>query len=311
MTSVFTKTDRFPKIHRVGLPEVKDVLNGRVEVTEKVDGSQIGFGIVDGELVIRSKEQRINPECPPGLFEAAAKHIVSVVDKLTPGAFYYGEAVQKPRHNKLKYERVPAGHIVLFGAMYPALDADGAEVLLFLREHKDLERIASNLGVEVVPLLYDGVGCTDAMLNELLANDSFLGGCKIEGVVIKNYADASRDGVVVAKLVSDKFKEVMKKSRGEATTPADKTKELFAAYATEARWEKAMQHLAEQSVLKGDMSDIGKLIGEVNIDTLDEEEGALKEALWAIWRKEFLRGLTKGLAQWYEYRLTDGDSNGR
>ena len=304
MGSVFSKTDRFPKIYRIGLPEVKDILNGDVKITEKVDGSQFGFGIVDGELVLRGRDQRINPECPPEVFERAAKHVVSIVDKLTPGAFYYGEAVQKRCHNKLRYDRTPKGNIVLFGAMYPTLDENGQETLMFLRAHKDLEVIADNLGVDVAPLLFSGVGCTEGFLEELLEHESFLGGCKIEGVVITNSADAARDGIQVAKLVSAEFKEFNKpKAQRQQTSALDKTQELFAGYATEARWTKAMQHLAERGELKGDMSDIGKLIKEVNIDTLDEEEGALKDALWAIWRKEFLRGLTKGLAPWYEHRL--------
>lgn len=304
MSSVFGKTNRFPKIHRIGLPDVKGILDGNVEVTEKVDGSQIGFGIVDGELVIRGREQRINPECPPEVFERAAKHIVSVVDKLTPGAFYYGEAVQKRCHNKLRYDRAPKGHIVLFGAMYPTLDADGKETLMFLRAHQDLKVIADNLGVEVAPLLFSGVGCTEGFLEELLENESFLGGCKIEGVVIKNYADATRDGVQVAKLVSAEFKEFNKpKAEKKQTSALDKTQELFAGYVTEARWDKAVQHLAERGELNGAMSDIGKIIKEINIDTLDEEEAVIKDALWAIWRKEFLRGLTAGVAKWYEAKL--------
>ncbi|MBR5950056.1 MAG: hypothetical protein IKZ87_01325 [Actinomycetaceae bacterium] len=291
----------------MGKPEVQGVLGGKVEITEKVDGSQIGFGIIDGELVIRSREQRINPECPPELFENASKHIVSIVERLMPGAFYYGEAVQKHRHNKLSYDRVPRGHIVLFGAMYPTIGADGKETLMFLREHKDLEVIAGNLGVDVAPLLFSGVGCTEGFLETLLEHESFLGGCKIEGVVVKDYGDGSRDDVKVAKLVSAKFKECNKpKSQKKQTSAVEKTEELFAGYATSARWDKALQHLSERGQLKGDMSDIGRLIKEVNIDTLEEEEAAIKDALWGIWRKEFLRKLTGGLANWYEQRLRNG-----
>ena len=44
----------FPKIYAVGSSEVKDVFNGPVEITEKLDGSCIGFGKVDGELIVRS-----------------------------------------------------------------------------------------------------------------------------------------------------------------------------------------------------------------------------------------------------------------
>ena len=111
-------TYQYPKIYALGSAEVAGILNGPVEVTEKVDGSQIGFGIVDGELIIRSKGSLLNQEQPTGLFRDAVAYIRTIKDKLKPGWFYYGECLQSPRHNKLKYGRVPHHNIALYGMRF-------------------------------------------------------------------------------------------------------------------------------------------------------------------------------------------------
>lgn len=41
----------FPKIFAVGTSYIQDLLNGEVEVTEKVDGSQFVFGKINGEEI--------------------------------------------------------------------------------------------------------------------------------------------------------------------------------------------------------------------------------------------------------------------
>jgi len=45
----------FPKIYSYGYKEVSGILTGEIEVTEKIDGSQFNFGLVDGEIYFRSK----------------------------------------------------------------------------------------------------------------------------------------------------------------------------------------------------------------------------------------------------------------
>ena len=46
----------------MGDKQISDLFDGEVEITEKLDGSQFGFGRVDGELVIRSKGREIDLE---------------------------------------------------------------------------------------------------------------------------------------------------------------------------------------------------------------------------------------------------------
>ena len=119
--------DAFPKVWALGKAEVFDILNHEVEVTEKVDGSQIVFGKDEvGALKIRSKG-RVIYDCDCGgfvrelskgdLFAPAIDYILSL-DKdgaLPPGYTFYGETLCKPKHNTLAYGRVPLHNIALFG----------------------------------------------------------------------------------------------------------------------------------------------------------------------------------------------------
>jgi hypothetical protein len=45
----------FPKIFALGTMYIRDIFEGAVEITEKIDGSQFVFGMIDGKLQLRSK----------------------------------------------------------------------------------------------------------------------------------------------------------------------------------------------------------------------------------------------------------------
>lgn len=281
-------THQYPKIYALGSVEVADILSYPVEITEKVDGSQIGFGVVDGDLIIRSKGSLIVQSQPNNLFKNATAYIVSIKERLTPGWFYYGECLQTPRHNKLKYERVPYGHIALYGVK----DHEG-DFLTWA----SMTRVANLLGVEHVPLLGVVRHYTVEELQEFLELESFLGGA-IEGIVINS-------GRMSAKLVRQEFKEVMREKKPKAAQgDTDKAiQETFAAFCTQARWDKAIQHLRESGEIKGSNSDIGLIIREIQRDVLEEEEGYVKELLWSMFRRKFLSAVVEGFPKYYQERL--------
>lgn len=136
--------------------------------------------------------------------------------------------------------------------------------------------------------------------------DSSLGGAKIEGVVIKNYHRFSHiDGkALMGKYVSEAFKEVHRKEWARPTR-ADFMEVLIEQYRTEARWNKAVQHIAERGELQNAPQDIGVLIREVQQDVFSEEEAAIKEQLWA-WAKPMIqRGAIKGLPEWWKQKLLE------
>ena len=92
-----------PKIfHLHDRKKLEKLLDGPVEITEKLDGSQFRFGTLGGELKFASKKATIHTESPPDLFKPAVDHVISVYDDLEEGYTYYGEAFKKPRHNTLE-----------------------------------------------------------------------------------------------------------------------------------------------------------------------------------------------------------------
>ena len=179
----------FPKIWALGAPDISNIFNGPVEVTEKVDGSQIGFGRTNtGEFVIRSKGTEIYRDTvgflrqPDGLFKDAVAYLLTIKDKVSTDTHYYGEVIAKQKHNTLTYGRVPDNSVILYAKRTP----EG-----FVSNRIELLGAASALDLEVVPVLLNGTVNSSSELNSLLDTDSFLGGCKIEGVVVKNYAHSS------------------------------------------------------------------------------------------------------------------------
>ena len=291
----------YPKVWAVGHPQVADLFLDPVLVEEKVDGSQFSFLRPDlhEDLEFRSKGARIHVGAVPKLFELAVETVRSLQDKLTPGWVYRAEALHRPRHNVLAYDRVPRGGLVLF-------DVTVEQETYLSPAEKELE--ASRLGLECVPSFGDLTIATPDDVLDLLETESFLGGPKIEGLVFKNYRRWGRDGkALMGKYVSEKFKE-KHRDRGNVNGPAvgrDILKALAERYRTEARWQKEVQHLREAGELSNEPKDIGPLLRELSQDFEAEEQEDVKEALWAWARKGLLRAIGKGLPEWYKQRLLD------
>jgi len=169
----------FPKIFAIGHREIINIFDDEVEITEKIDGNQFDFGKIDGELFICSKNVRIMPECPPKMFKIGVEYVLSIQDKLTDNFNCYCKYLNKPKHNALKYNRIPKNNLILFGV---STSED-----MFLPEYNMLEGIADYLCIEVVPLLFKGKINNEEDLFRFMKEESVLGGCLIEGIVVKNY----------------------------------------------------------------------------------------------------------------------------
>lgn len=285
-------TSKFPKIYALTYKEVEDILTGPVEVTEKVDGSQFGFGVIDGKLVVRSKGTEMNIDTPQGLFTGAVATVKAAFKKglLPDGDFFYGESVQNKRHNKLTYDRVPTGNICLFGIKR----ADGS----FETDHAVLSAEAERLGIDVVPLLYSGT-ITMEDLEKLLDTPSKFGPM-MEGIVVKNYELPGKySPIMVAKLVREDFKEVMRQRPTKGKDNDTKIAELFECYRTEARWDKAIQRVRETGADMTNRAVIGDLIRGLITDIIEEEEDRIKDALWLALKKDFERTVTKGFVDYF------------
>ena len=289
----------FPKIFALGTDYIKDILDGEVEITEKVDGSQFGFGKLDGELYVRSKGCMLHIDAPNSMFREAVEYIVSIQDRIPDNTIFHAEYLQTPHHNSLTYDRIPKNHLALFSM------SDATEKFYTFDEIKSW---ADKLDIDVVPLVYKGkIDNTDQIL-EMIGNDSYLGLAKAEGVVVKNYNKPFLLGgqpipVMCGKYVSEAFKEVHRAGWSGEHTGRGKWETFKEGYKTEARWMKAVQFLRDSGELTESPKDIGKLIARVMQDITDEEQETIKNFLWSEFGKEVLRSSVHGLPEFYKMHL--------
>ncbi|MGH8899425.1 MAG: RNA ligase family protein [Egibacteraceae bacterium] len=294
----------YPKVWNIGHPSIHDLFLDEVLVQEKVDGSQFSFAMPpQGEgygVKFRSKGAEVVPGAA-GMFTPGVEAILEIADKLTPGIIYRGEFLAKPKHNALKYDRVPARHVALFDIhrfASVALDPAVSETTL----HREAER----LGMEVVPDFFFGRITDMKALLDLLNQTSFLGGPKVEGVVVKNYVryHLQTSDPMFGKYVSEDFKEKHTASwRLDNPRKADVLAALVSGLATERRWEKAVEHLRDSGRLAEDLPDIGPLIHAVQKDVEDECAEEIKDVLFRWAWPQIKRKVAAGLPDWYKKRL--------
>jgi hypothetical protein len=288
----------FPKIFAIGTDYIRDIFNGPVEISEKVDGSQFGFGKVGGELLIRSKGAREK------MFSEGIAYVESVAHLLPEGIIFYGEYLKKPKHNTLAYQRIPNNHIMLFGAMNIAAQSFDPS----------FQSWADVLGLEVVPKWEATIANADDLRHQL-DRESVLGGCKVEGVVVKNYSRPFLLGgqpipIMAGKFVSESFKEVHRNRWGTEEKGSSKWATFCGSFNTVARWEKSVQHLAENGSISNTPKDIGALLKEVHADIEAEEKEAIKEYLWHENKREIFGAAVRGLPEWYKQRLLESAFTG-
>lgn len=298
----------YGSIYALGHIAVVNILEGNeVEITEKVDGSQISFGVIDGELLIRSKNQQLHVGADNGMFNTAVDSIQEAhrLHGLYPGWIYRGEFFLKPKHNTLAYARVPKNNIMIYDIEREYGSSD------FLRRRDRLKE-SQRIGFEAVRVFFAGTGCNLDWIKNYLEEDSVLGGVKVEGVVVKNYAQFTEDKKVAkAKFVSAEFQERNNKEwKKENPTRKDIITELIEIYAVPARWQKAVQHLRDDGKLEGSPRDIGNLIKEAQEDLKKEESDAIKEILFKHFIGQITRGAIAGLPQWYKEQIAEGNING-
>lgn len=295
----------FPKIFTLGQGYIADIFKDEVEITEKIDGSQFIFGKINGELLMRSKGTMIldyHSRAESDLFYPVIRWVMSIEDDIPEGSVFYGETLKTPKHNTLEYGRTPVNHFMLFGISTIAKS--------FTQSHAALAEQAKVLGCEVVPLLYKGkiAGLED--LEKYIGVLSVLGKTAAEGIVVKNYTQPFLLGgqpipLMAGKYVTEHFKEVHRTNWNKENTSAGKWHIYKQQFRTEARWDKAIQHLAEKGELENAPRDIGKLIGEVKRDIAEEERENIKEFLWKQFGGEVLRVSTHGLPEYYKQRLLE------
>ena len=302
----------YPSIYALGHKLIHNIFDGPVLVEEKIDGSQFSFTYIsDGQqeaCFAKSKGAQLdlsnNGDNCNKLFRPAVKTMLELAGKglLRSNWIYRGEAVSSPKHNTLAYGRAPNGGLILF-------DVDDGLSNYLTRQHKEEE--VAKLGLEIVPVLHEGIVPDWQELKSFLDKESILGGCKIEGFVVKNYNQFGLDKkILMGKFVSEAFKE-KHNTEWKKSNPnkADMIENLITIYKHENRWKKAIQHLQEQGLLKGDPSDIGQLMKEISLDIYKEEADNIKQVLFDWGWKHISRGIVRGFPEWYKEELAKGAFN--
>lgn len=286
----------YPSIFNLGHRAVKDLFNTPVLIEEKVDGSQFSFGLQSGVLVMKSKGAVLYEPVTDKLFKAACEYVISIKDKLQEGWVYRGEVLARPRHNALEYERTPQNNIIIFD-----IECGDQDFISPIEKYV----IAGQLGFEVVPVLFEGKVENLEQLKAFFEKTSILGKAKIEGMVFKNYAMYGLDKkVLMGKWVSEAFKEVHNAEWKSANpNKADFLTVLISGMKTEARWNKAIQHLREAGKITDSPQDIGLLLKEIQTDTKKEMEDELKERIFAYHWPQIARGIIAGFPEFYKTLL--------
>lgn len=291
-----TSWHSYPKIFALGHRSISGIFLDPVIVEEKLDGSQFSFGMFDGELKCRSKGAVLNMLAPEKMFQQAVDYVRTIATQLRDGWTYRGEFLGRPKHNTLAYSRTPNNYIMGF-------DINTGHEAYLTYEEKTQE--FARIGLETVPLIYSGKIENVDIFRSFLDRESVLGGQKIEGAVVKNYARFDLDGkAFMGKFVSEAFKEIHANDWKERhPSNADMLEILISRYRTPARWAKAVQHLREAGKLENSPRDIGPLMKEASADLLSECAEQIKEELFQHVIGKIQRGTVAGLAEWYKEEL--------
>jgi hypothetical protein len=298
---------KYPKVRAVGHRDIANLLVGPVIVQEKVDGSNFSFGRDHlGGLFAWSRTQDLSLGQPDKMFAAGIDHVLSIADRIPAGFTFRCEYLKSPKHNVLAYDRVPKNHLVLFGVEKVA--GGNPDIWHPYGDDDIMLSWAESLQIDLVPELFYGqqldLNTTWAeAVAKWLDTESFLGGQKVEGVVVKNYTQTDeRSGAsyLVGKIVRPEFKEVH--AHQVKLDKPDPVSSIGARYGGPARWQKALATLRDEGELVNGMEDIPKLMRRVQIDVEAEEIDSIKEALYLLYRKNVIGCTTRGLAEWYKNR---------
>jgi hypothetical protein len=289
----------YGSVYQIGHEAIADIFADPVILEEKIDGSLFAFCHTwQDEIFMRSKGSEIfitEDGCSQQMFKRASQTVKELSLNLNPTYFYYGEYLQKPKHNVHAYNRVPEKNIIIFDVC--------DENCKFLT-HEEKLRESERIGLECVPIIFDGKVENFDQFMSYLERESILGGQKIEGFVVKNYERYTKDKKYMkGKFVSERFKETHAKNWKSDGNKQEIQAMIIKTLRTEARWLKAISHLAEKGILENSPRDIGNLIKEVQSDIEKEEKEFIMGKLYGHFKNNIMRGVVRGLPEWYKEEL--------
>jgi hypothetical protein len=223
-------------------------------VQEKVDGSQLSFrrDAKDDDVLFFNKGKLLTPQNAK-FFSKSVQAILALKSNLNPDFIYHGEAVTRPKHNVLAYQKAPKHFWICF-------DIYDTQKERWLHPDEGLTEECERIGVECVPVVYrnqDSAVNPKTKCKELLQliEKGELTSClgnKMEGLVLKHprFINVHKGGKITAskfKFVTEEFQESHKPNPGKSAQNAE---EIGQMYNTGPRFAKAVQHLKETGMWK-------------------------------------------------------------
>lgn len=285
---MFVKPRTLPSIEAGSPARLANIsfYDDHVIIQEKVDGSQLTvFRDGHGELHFYNRSKPCNPKT--SAFMNAWLSIQSKKDSFREGLYYHGEAFTSRFTNTCKYDRAPK----FFWMVYEIVTQENRVL-----SPAEMAEVLEGTGFETVQLIYDSerdgpvedlqlfIDCIMLDIEESKLLSSL--GRTPEGVVLKVLNNGSNENgftTTRCKYVRPVFSEMnhSKKERLPSLSDAEFIQELGKVYDTDARRQKAFQHLKEAGLWKEKLeSNIPAMIAELDADLLKEEEEQLKNLLF-------------------------------
>ncbi len=327
---------KYPKVYDAmsNIMQNCGLLEGKIVVSEKYDGSQFRIevdregtirvgskkvdelAIIEGDELTILKEQKMFLTAIQRVYELR-ENIRKTLNKyffnkepLLTEVYLFAEYLERQKHNVLVYGRVPKNNLVLFdiilvsNGMVRKVEKDDDGVWY---KHK----VADEIGIEKEWIMYEGEW-KEGMLKEFLNKESSLGKEKVEGIIIKNYnktypvdmlSTKSYFGFhLVGKWVREDFKEKLNKE-WNVKKKMESMQGIIEALLTEARLNKAIQHLKEEGKIQNEKRDLAHLIPEFIEDIIDEERQWIEKQLWKVFEREFRLKAQRFVVKKYLERL--------
>ena len=280
MEQIFHK---YLKIKILGDEDNEDIFSDPeddIVIEEKIDGANFRFMIKDCRIIFGSHNQSIGDSTREigGNWKRCVEHVKEKLKDVDltkiNGFIFYGECCVK---HSMEYD---------WTAIPPYL---GFDIYSFSLEeyvpYTVKKELFEKLGLEMVPLIKTCKAKDMVAIDEKMVPKSAYSHSQAEGVVMKNYSKQ-----LMAKFVTDKFKEVNREAFGGGKKFAQNDDErLVATYCTNARIDKCIFKLLDEGN-KLEMKLMEKL-GKMVLNDIYEEHS--KEICWSSWSVNFKKVRTK------------------
>ena len=201
------KLDGMPAFEKFMLDDTsfKLLLNGNVNVTEKMDGSNSGiFKTKEGQIFLQKRRGNIDKSHHQyKFFENWGYQNIEKLKKLPNNIVVYGELMRCV--HSIKYTKLPDWFLV-----FDIYDLESEEYL----DWNEVKRIVEGVGLKTVPLIYEGEVDRKKILSLIPSKSAF--GDMAEGIVIKNY-----DSQLRGKVVKSEFIKIIDEGKHWQTAPID------------------------------------------------------------------------------------------